>query len=226
MLAFGVAILAAALGFGADAAASRVHFGQTGEPRSWATTTDPGVRPASETSGVDLEAGEPRAASPLHSPAASPRDDHGGDVPKSAALQSFPEWRVGDPITKLTTRGAYPRWSVHGADAAIPRIETIQGRYWMNRAAAAKPGEFTLRQLRSMREGFAPQVRVTLREFRSGRFRTKWISKELHHASGNRGVPGYDTPADIYEVWPWQHATIDPRRHVNYEVLELLGGNL
>jgi hypothetical protein len=139
----------------------------------------------------------------------------------------FPAWRVGDASTKITPSGRYPFWSIYDdAASAAARVETIQGRHWMNRAHLARPGEFTERQLRSMREGFAPQVRARVWNRRKQAVETKWLSKELHHARRNRGVPGFDSPIDVYEVWPWQHATIDPHRNIAYEVLEILEGNL
>ncbi len=82
-LAFVVAILAAALGSWADAAASRAHLGQGGAARLCATTTDLEVRPSPDTSSADIEAGEPWAVSQLPGAAASLREDHCGDVPKS-----------------------------------------------------------------------------------------------------------------------------------------------
>ena len=50
------------------------------------------------------------------------------------------------------------------------------------------------------------------------------VSKELHHALGNRGVPGFDNPMYLREVWPWEHAAIDPKRaqFMDYEFVKFL----
>jgi hypothetical protein len=130
----------------------------------------------------------------------------------------FPSFRVGDSVTKTLPDGTYPRW--FSANAA-EKMGTIQGRYWMNRAAAAAPGEFTARQLAKMRAGFAPQARVLVRNS-AGEIETRTISKELHHALGNRGTSPFDEPINIREVWPWQHESIDAYRHIGYEFLNFL----
>jgi hypothetical protein len=29
-------------------------------------------------------------------------------------------------------------------------------------------------------------------------------------------VPGFDTPLDLRELWPWEHAAIDSSRRLDY----------
>ena len=114
----------------------------------------------------------------------------------------FPGFRVGDPITKALPDGSYPRWF---AKEAAEKANTIQGRYWMNRASAAAPGEFTPRQLAKMRNGFAPQVKIVVRNRATRQIEIQTVSKELHHNLGNRGTWPFDGPLHLRELWPWQH---------------------
>ena len=141
----------------------------------------------------------------------------GSGNPKALAPKGieFPAFRPGDSITKALPDGSYPRWF---AREAAEKANTIQGRYWMNRAVQAGPGEFTQRQLARMRAGFAPEVQIRVR-LTDGTVEMRWASKELHHNFGNRGVPPFDEPIHLREVWPWQHSQIDRFRHTGYEFL-------
>lgn len=38
------------------------------------------------------------------------------------------------------------------------------------------------------------------------------IPKELHHING-RNIPNPHNQENLLEVWPWEHAEIDPYRH-------------
>lgn len=136
---------------------------------------------------------------------------------KGGAGKRFPEFRVGDPITKLTKNGAYPEWYVR--DAAN-KVNSIQGRYWMNRAALAATGEFTERQLKVMRAGFAPKAKVRVKGPNGIEIRN--VSKELHHNRRGRGRPGFDEPIELREVWPWEHELIDDFRFTGYEFLNFV----
>ena len=40
------------------------------------------------------------------------------------------------------------------------------------------------------------------------------FQKELHHKTPRR-QGGPNTPDNLQEVWPWEHADIDPYRHYN-----------
>ena len=47
------------------------------------------------------------------------------------------------------------------------------------------------------------------------------VSKELHHANGNRGVPGFDEPINLREVWPWEHENLLPLgRRLDYDFIK------
>ncbi|MCC7541816.1 MAG: RHS domain-containing protein [Deltaproteobacteria bacterium] len=119
-------------------------------------------------------------------------------------LICFPRWRLGGPITQLMPDGSYPSWGV------------IRERYWMTRAAQAAPGEFGPANLAAMRAGYPPSARAWVRSTDTGRLTQIRAVRELHHARANRGVPGFDSPTDLREVWPWEHAAIDPHRRLNY----------
>jgi hypothetical protein len=139
--------------------------------------------------------------------------------PNTNGLDRFPEWKPGDPITKVTPEGEYPKWYDRSASE---KLNTIQGRYWMNRATQSQSGEFTQRQLRQMRAGYAPEAAVEVRNLRTGFTELRKVSKELHHAASNRGVPGFDQPLYLREVWPWEHASLDEFRHTGYEFIRFV----
>jgi hypothetical protein len=56
----------------------------------------------------------------------------------------------------------------------------------------------------------------------TGALEEKLVRKELHHANGNRGKPGFDEPFHLREVWPWEHAAIDGSRHTGYTFIRFL----
>lgn len=89
----------------------------------------------------------------------------------------------------------------------------------MNRALLESEGRFAARQVAKMKAGFAPQTRVQVMVKRTGKMEIRTVSKELHHNLGNRGVPGFDEPLHLRELWPWEHARIDPSRRLDYEFL-------
>jgi len=133
-------------------------------------------------------------------------------------IRSFPEWRTGGSITQITPQGTFPEW---WASTAPAKPYTIQGRYWINRASLAQNNEFTSRQLGQMQMGFAPSARVMVRNNRTSLIETRNVSKELHH-SGGRNISNANEPFYIYEVWPWQHAGIDPQRNTGYTFLQFM----
>jgi hypothetical protein len=128
----------------------------------------------------------------------------GAEARSTGGLGKFPEWKVGDPISKVTPEGNYPSW------------QTIRERYRQNRAGSAAPGEFGASNMGAMRQGAAPSARVLVRDNATGQTREIRAVKELHHARGGRGVPGHDSPVDLRELWPWEHSAIDPSRRLDY----------
>jgi RHS repeat-associated protein len=104
--------------------------------------------------------------------------------------EAYTAWKVGDPINKPTKAGSYPSW------------ETAKQRYWKNAAASAEPGEYSEANLVRMKSGRAP-LHEDLQ-----------VSVELHHINGRTGSDPHN-PNNLMEVWPWQHAAIDPQRFYN-----------
>jgi hypothetical protein len=120
----------------------------------------------------------------------------------------FRDWRVGEAYDKVLPDGSYPSW------------RTIRGRYWKTRLAWAAPGEFASANVGRMRRGKGPMVRVLVRYRGDGRSRIKLVTKELHHHRRNRGRPGYDSPLDLREVWPWEHEKIDVASFTDYDFID------
>jgi hypothetical protein len=68
--------------------------------------------------------------------------------------------------------------------------------------------------------GEAPKRDVKVRD-RDGRIKTITQTKELHHMVP-RADGGTHDFSNLIEVWPDEHALIDPHRHTGYEVLRVL----
>jgi RHS repeat-associated protein len=69
-------------------------------------------------------------------------------------------------------------------------------------------------------DGKAPTRTVYVR-FKDGTYGEIKETKELHHIHPQRNGGGHD-PSNLKEVWPTEHAKIDPHRHVNYVVVRVL----
>ena len=96
-------------------------------------------------------------------------------------------WRVGDPIDALTADGNVPSWN------------TARQRYWKNRAATAREGEFNPADLERMRGGGAPIDPATGRPM------------ELEHYIPQRSG-GPNRPDNLFEVWDYEHSFFDKHR--------------
>lgn len=104
------------------------------------------------------------------------------------AAQTSRRWRVGDRIDAPTAAGRDPAWS------------TVRGRYWKNRADTALEGEFSPADLSRLRRGAAP------------RHPELDVPMELHHKVPRRAGGGHGQH-NLREVWPWEHADLDPFRY-------------
>lgn len=113
----------------------------------------------------------------------------GGVVATRASIKLGTQkgWRVGDSISAPTRAGNDPAWS------------TVRARYWKNAAATAVEGEYSGANLGRMRAG-QPPLHDEL-----------GVAKELHHVTPMR-QGGRNVEANLVEVWPWEHAAIDPYR--------------
>jgi hypothetical protein len=107
---------------------------------------------------------------------------------------------VGGPPTRLTGPITGPR-----GGSSWP---TVKRTYWAEKGC----------------EGQAPTRWVRVR-YTSGRYKGRTMTiqetKELHHKVARRDGGG-NTWENLKEVWPAEHAAIDPHRRLNYEVLEVL----
>lgn len=101
-------------------------------------------------------------------------------------------WKISEPIANRTKWGGLPKWS------------TVRQRYWKNKAewAKANPGKYTETQVERMEKGLAPQrINTSTGELES---------IELHHDPAQRDGGLFD----FVEVWPEEHAKIDPKRYL------------
>ncbi len=103
----------------------------------------------------------------------------------SAARRRGRRWKVGDPHDAPTGSGKESAWS------------TVRQRYWKNRAASAKPGEFTLEDLARMKRGRAPKDPITGK------------SIELEHVKPQR-TKAAGRHRDLLEVTPLVYAAPNP----------------
>jgi RHS repeat-associated protein len=74
--------------------------------------------------------------------------------------------------------------------------------HWKDRASNAIDGEFSPNNMLRMRKGNAPQHDAL------------GVSMELHHVEPVRNGGSHDYQ-NLIEVWPWEHAAIDPYRFYN-----------
>ena len=71
-----------------------------------------------------------------------------------------------------------------------------------------------------MKKGYAPKARVIVRDRNTGDVYEKLVEKGIHHARGNRGVPSFDEPLELREVWPWEHENLLPAgRNLDYDFI-------
>ncbi|WP_054950720.1 pre-toxin TG domain-containing protein [Numidum massiliense] len=95
-------------------------------------------------------------------------------------------WKPGDPNDAPTRNGNYPSW------------ETAKKRHWKNRSLSED--EFSPEDLERIKKG-KPPIHPKYK-----------VPKELHHKEG-RKIPNPHNSKNLQEVWPWEHAEIDPHRH-------------
>jgi hypothetical protein len=71
------------------------------------------------------------------------------------------------------------------------------------------------------KNGEAPRRQVLVRDKKTGQKYKRWETKELHHKDPQRN-DGSNEPDNLKEVWPTEHAELDPHRHTSYEVIKVL----
>ncbi|MDH0865432.1 RHS repeat-associated core domain-containing protein [Mitsuaria sp. GD03876] len=135
------------------------------------------------------------------------------DPCKTGALCAPPRWSdrvrllsvaAGDKGDALNGEAPYSSMNPPPPDPDDdePSWSKARSDYWKGKADKAKPGEYSPENLARMKEGKPPLHE----EF--------GVPKELHHKVPQR-EGGSHQPSNLQEVWPWEHAKIDPFRHYN-----------
>jgi hypothetical protein len=68
--------------------------------------------------------------------------------------------------------------------------------------------------------GSAPSRKVRVK-YSNGKIGVRWEVKELHHRVPQADGVNND-PSNLVELWPTDHANVDPHRFAGYEVLDVL----
>jgi hypothetical protein len=103
-------------------------------------------------------------------------------------------WKVGDDHLAPTPRGVEPAWS------------TQSKRYWKNRAAEeGAADQWGAESVGRMKKGQAPQ--------RPNPKTGGPESRELHHTP----IPRREGGKDFTDLWPNEHAAVDPHRRLKKE---------
>jgi RHS repeat-associated protein len=108
-----------------------------------------------------------------------------------AGFGSYLGWRFSNPSINVdyNTTRGYPAWS------------TVQKRYW-----------------KIMNGGKTPQGTALVRVTETGQIEARTVSLELHHTNG-RAIANPHAYENLQEVWPWEHAEIDPSRFIEYQFI-------
>jgi|GEM_PF-937513 len=115
----------------------------------------------------------------------------GRDAVVSVTKRGDSRWRVGDDIWKPTPKGVEPAWT------------TRYQRHWKARASGKDAiEEWGAENVERMKRGRAPQ--------RRNRETGELESMELHH----HPVPRRHGGNEFIEVWPEEHARMDPYRRL------------
>jgi len=109
----------------------------------------------------------------------------------NATKKGGTRWKVGDDHLAPTSKGNDPVW------------ETQRARYWKNETAKEGASEkWSAENYDRMKDGRAPQ--------RQNPNTGELESRELHHAP----TPQREGGREFIEVWPEEHARIDPCRRL------------
>jgi RHS repeat-associated protein len=107
------------------------------------------------------------------------------------------------PAGKVARLGGAARTAV-----AVPKSwSAARAAYWRTRGIS----------------GRAPRREVLVRDLKSGRVYRRVETKELHHRVPRRDGGTHDA-SNLQDVWPTEHARIDPDRHVGYDVIRIVRG--
>ncbi len=102
---------------------------------------------------------------------------------------------------------------------------TARKKFW--KAEAIKnPHLYSTRNIARMTDGKAPKMRVEIFHHKSGTFKTKDVSMELHHTSLTQRGAG----EVAHESWnltkaaPWGHESMDTFRHTGSDLIKIVRG--
>lgn len=97
--------------------------------------------------------------------------------------------------------------------------------FWKNEAKN-NSGAYTPNNLTRMQSGKAPQIEVVMTNRKTGVQVTRKVSLELHHKNIPQrvGGTGVHSPSNLDILTPWQHETVDPFRHVGWDLDQILTG--
>lgn len=99
----------------------------------------------------------------------------------------------------------------------------LASKYWKAEAKAAPKGMYSKANMRRIRLGLAPKIRVREFHFKSGKIRTRNVSLELNHRHWpQRDGKHMDVPFNLEKVTPWEHAAKDPYRHPGSRLIKIL----
>lgn len=96
-------------------------------------------------------------------------------------------------------------------------------RYWKAKGQQIETIlSYSPENVNRMQAGYAPRRLAIVRHKVTGKTIETHVPVELHHVFGNRA----DTPQEdqtLVEVYPWQHAAMDPDRHYHWEFVQWVG---
>ncbi len=107
---------------------------------------------------------------------------------------------------------------------ALKNLRANAGSLKGLRGVAAKKTAWTSKERRNAwkekgrASGEAPKREVIVVNKKTGEIETRVESKELHHSDPRRNG-GSNDGSNLKEVWPTEHAAIDPHRHTGYDVI-------
>jgi len=112
-------------------------------------------------------------------------------------------WNVGEKINLPDETGNYPSW------------ELVRSRYWMNQAQNFTGADYGPQNIARMKAGYPPVARILGQLKSTGNDVEMLVSKELHHIMGRQIIDPHAIE-NLQELWPWEHANLDPNRFINY----------
>lgn len=146
----------------------------------------------------------------------------GGDRPQGY-VQNPAAWT--DPLGLSAQQNVYER----PPSSAPANWNTARAGEWSRIGELERQnptGKYSPANIDRMLAGKAPQMRIVVRNRRTGAVQTRDVPIELHH----QYLPQRGASARANESWnltpstPWGHEAMDPYRHTGYDLLRVLNG--